>query len=92
MDRNSQRPLRRYMQPPKSDDITRARAEAAFKERDQQKADAPAAMAEYRAAQQAALDRMHELRRLRLAREAQGERPSLEPRRRGRPKKTPMPP
>lgn len=48
----------------------RARAEALFKRREEQRADAPVAMAEYRAAQQVALDRMHELRRLRLAREA----------------------
>ncbi len=54
---------------PKTHDSSSARAEALFKRREQQKADAPVAMAEYRAAQQAALDRMHELRRLRLARE-----------------------
>jgi hypothetical protein len=47
----------------------RARAEALFKTRQQQNADAPTAMAEYHAAQQAARDNMHELRRLRLARE-----------------------
>jgi hypothetical protein len=56
---------------PKSDAASHARAEALFKRREQQKADAPVAMAEYRAKQQAALQRMHELRRLRLAREAE---------------------
>lgn len=50
---------------------SRARAEALFRQREKQKADAPIAMAEYRAAQRAALERMHELRRLRLAREAE---------------------
>jgi hypothetical protein len=57
--------------PQQSDDRTRTRAEALFRRREQQKADAPVAMAEYRAAQRAALTRMHELRRLRLAREAE---------------------
>ncbi len=57
--------------PRQSDDAPRAHAEALFKRREEQKADAPVAMAEYRAAQQAALERMHELRRLRLAREAE---------------------
>jgi hypothetical protein len=55
----------------KSDEASRVRAEALFRRREQQKADAPVAMAEYRAKQQAALQRMHELRRLRLAREAE---------------------
>jgi hypothetical protein len=54
-----------------SDDASRTRAEALFKRREEQKADAPIAMAEYRAAQHAALQRMQELRRLRLAREAE---------------------
>jgi hypothetical protein len=57
--------------PRQHDDAFRARAEALFKQRERQKADAPIAMAEYRAAQRAALERMHELRRLRLAREAE---------------------
>lgn len=61
--------------PQKLDSSNRARAEALFKRREQQKADAPVAMAEYRAAQRAALERMHELRRLRLARERQTARP-----------------
>jgi hypothetical protein len=55
--------------PLKTDDASRA--EALFRRREQQKADAPVAMAEYRAAQEAALERMRELRRLRLAREAE---------------------
>jgi hypothetical protein len=54
--------------PHQSDDASRARAEALFKQREWQKADA---MAEYRDAQQAALKRMHELRRLRLVRDAE---------------------
>jgi hypothetical protein len=55
--------------PQKTDDSTRTRAEAIFRRREQQRADAPVAMAEYRAAQEAALERMRELRRQRLARE-----------------------
>ena len=48
------------------------------KRRERQRAEAPVAMAEYRAAQQAATDRMHELRRVRLAREAKSkQRPSV---------------
>jgi hypothetical protein len=54
--------------PQQSDDASRARAEALFKQRERQKA---GAMAEYRDAQQVALKRMHELRRLRLARDAE---------------------
>jgi hypothetical protein len=49
----------------------RSRAEALFKRRQEQKADAPVAMAEYRAAERAKYERMRELRELRLAREAQ---------------------
>ena len=56
--------------PQKTDRAARARADALFKRREQQRIDAPVAMAEYRAAQQAALARMRELRRLRLARDA----------------------
>jgi hypothetical protein len=48
-----------------------SRAEALFKRREEQKADAPVAMAEYRAAEQAKYERMRELRELRLAREAE---------------------
>jgi hypothetical protein len=48
----------------------RSRAEALFKHREEQKADAPAALAEYRAADQAKYERMRELKALRLARDA----------------------
>jgi hypothetical protein len=54
--------------PLQSDSVSRARAEALFKHPKKQK---PAATAEYRAAQEAALERMHELRQLRLARETE---------------------
>jgi hypothetical protein len=46
------------------------RAERLFKSREQLKADAPQAMAEYHAAIQRTRDRTQELRRQRLAREA----------------------
>jgi len=46
------------------------RAERLFKTREQQKADAPKAMAEYHAAIQHTRDRTSELRQQRLAREA----------------------
>ena len=45
--------------------------EALLKKRMEQQVDAPKAMAEYRAAQQAAIDRIPRLRALRLAREAE---------------------
>jgi len=48
----------------------RARAERLFKTREQQKADAPKATADYYAAQQAMRDRTEKLRQLRLARDA----------------------
>jgi hypothetical protein len=78
--------LRSIGMPQRSEDAAnaRARAEALFKRREQKKAEAPVAMAEYRAAQQAALERMHELRRLRLAREAEAGRQAL-----GRPEERP---
>jgi hypothetical protein len=47
------------------------RAERIFKVREQQKADAPKAVADYYAAQQRVRERTQELRRLRLEREAQ---------------------
>jgi hypothetical protein len=56
---------------PHKDDADRARAERFFKLREQQKADAPNATADYYAALQKTRDRTQELRRLRLAREAQ---------------------
>jgi hypothetical protein len=49
----------------------RARAERIFKAREQQKADASKAVADYYAAQQRVRERTQELRRLRLEREAQ---------------------
>ena len=49
---------------------TQDRAERLFKAREQQKADAPKAMAEYHAAIQRMRDRTQELRRQRLVREA----------------------
>ena len=49
---------------------TQDRAERLFKAREQQKADAPKAMAEYNAAIQRMRGRTDELRRQRLAREA----------------------
>ena len=56
--------------PKKHVDTPRTRAEKMFRTREEQKADAPVAMQEYRAAQQAALERMRQLRELRLAHEA----------------------
>jgi hypothetical protein len=47
-----------------------ARARRVFGIRDQEKADAPKALADYRAAEQRIRDRTRELRELRLAREA----------------------
>jgi len=55
---------------PKHDSVDRARLERIFKAREERKADAPKAMAEYYAAQQKIIDRTRELRRLRLARDA----------------------
>ncbi len=57
--------------PQKTDPISRARAEALFKRRQEQLADAPKAMAEYRAAERAKYEHMRELKALRLAREAE---------------------
>jgi hypothetical protein len=57
--------------PQTDQNASRSRAEALFRRREQQKADAPVAMAEYRAAERAKYERMRELRALRLAREAQ---------------------
>ena len=54
-----------------SDDTTQAKRLALLKRREEQQADAPKAMAEYRAAQQAAIDRIPRLRALRLARDAE---------------------
>ena len=54
--------------------LQRARAERLFKARELQRADAPNAMADYYAAEQKIRDRTQELKRLRLAREAQNRR------------------
>jgi hypothetical protein len=56
---------------PQHENADRARAERIFKAREQQRAEAPKATADYYAAQQRIRDRTQELRRLRLAREAQ---------------------
>lgn len=48
-----------------------ARAERLFKARERQKADAPKAIADYYAAEQALRERSQRLKRLRLARESQ---------------------
>ena len=53
-------------------DPNHQRAERMFKARQDRQADAPKATAEYHAAQEKLRDRTKELRRLRLAREAQG--------------------
>jgi hypothetical protein len=53
---------------PKDVDSLRARAEAAFKMRHQQKQKAPVAMREYREAEQAERDKMRRLREERIAR------------------------
>jgi hypothetical protein len=54
----------------------RVRAEAKFKFREKQKADAPQALLDYRAAQQAARDQMQRLRAQRIAAQAEV-KPSL---------------
>ena len=55
----------------KQDNAKHERAERLFKTREERKADAPKATAEYYAAQQKLLARTRELRQLRLQREAQ---------------------
>ena len=55
---------------PKHENADRARAERIFKAREDQKANAPKATADYYAALQKVRERTHELRRLRLEREA----------------------
>ncbi len=56
---------------PQHENADRVRAERIFKARENQKADATKATADYYAAQQRLRDRTQELRRLRLEREAQ---------------------
>jgi hypothetical protein len=58
----------RYVFMPSHAEENRVRAERQFKAREQQKADAPKAWADYQAAQQKIRDRTRELRELRLAR------------------------
>jgi hypothetical protein len=55
---------------PNTDRKSRARAEAMFKIREQQRADAPVALRQYRQAEQHARDQLRRLREARLAREA----------------------
>ena len=57
---------------PKAPEV-RARAEARFRIRDQQAADAPKAVQDYRAAQEAIRERTRKLREERLAREAKAQ-------------------
>jgi hypothetical protein len=56
---------------PERIDPTRQRAERIFKARQERRADAPKATAEYYAAQERLRDRTKELRQMRLARESQ---------------------
>ena len=53
---------------PQQESADRARAERLFKAREQQKADAPKAAADYYAAEQALRERTQKLKRQRLAR------------------------
>jgi hypothetical protein len=62
-----------------SNDPLHAKRLALMKRREEQQADAPKAMAEYRAKQRAELERMHQLRALRLAREAKAAKPKRQP-------------
>jgi len=59
------------MSNPSPEKTPAAKRLALLRLRREQAADAPKAMAEYRAAQQAAFDRIHRLRALRLARDAE---------------------
>jgi len=56
---------------PQHENVDRARAERIFKAREQQRAEAPKATADYYAALQKIRDRTQELRQLRLERETQ---------------------
>jgi len=58
---------------PNKDEKSRARAEAMFKIREQQRADAPIAIREYRQIEQNARDQLRRLREARLAREAKAQ-------------------
>ena len=68
--------LRHSLCMPQHENADRARAERIFKARERREADAPKATADYYAAQQRIRDRTQELRRLRLAREAQEKVPA----------------
>jgi hypothetical protein len=63
MPQDRQKPLHQW-----TPEELKARAEASFKSREQQKLDAPLAMREYREAERTTLDRMMKLRAERLAR------------------------
>jgi hypothetical protein len=65
------RNLSRLICMPQHENVDRARAERIFKAREQQRAEAPKATADYYAALQKIRDRTQELRRLRLERETQ---------------------
>jgi len=54
----------------KTNQASRARAEALFKAREVQRADTPIAVREYRRSEQNARDQLHRLREARLARKA----------------------
>lgn len=64
-----------YMSMPSRQQSTHERAEASFKRRELQEADASTAMKDYRAAEQAVRDKTKRLREERLVREASGPRP-----------------
>jgi len=62
---------------PQHENVDLSRAERLFKAREQQKADAPQATADYYAEQQRIRDRTQELKRLRLARETKQKQKKL---------------
>ena len=62
--------LHAFQQMAEIDRKSRERAEAVFKIREQQRADAPVALGQYRQAEQNARDQLRRLREARLAREA----------------------
>ncbi len=57
---------------PNNSEVARARAEALFKRREQQSAEAPLAWAEYRQAQEALRERTRKLREQRVGRDQRG--------------------
>jgi hypothetical protein len=66
-------PCNRYSSMPNSTEIDRARAQRIVRRREELKADAPKALHDYYAAQNAILERTRKLREERLAREAKAE-------------------